>query len=60
MYNKIVKFDNFEDAKIFTKNLFADNNFVHNYSLSVSRDDNIIIITYSIYTLEFVYKHFLK
>ena len=60
MYNKIVEFDNFEDAKIFTKQLFADNDFVHNYSLSKSRDKEIIIIEYSIYTLDFVYKHFLK
>ena len=60
MYNKIVEFDNFEDAKIFTKQLFADNDFVHKYSLSKSRDKEIIIIEYSIYTLDFVHKHFLK
>ena len=44
MYNKIVEFDNFEDAKIFTKQLFADNDFVHNYSLSKSKDKEIIIM----------------
>ena len=60
MYDIIVEFDNFEDAKIFTKQLFANNDFVHNYSLSKSRDKEIIIIKYSIYTLDFVHKHFLK
>ena len=40
MYNKRIEFDSFENAKIFTKNLFANNDFVHNYSLSVSRDEN--------------------
>lgn len=60
MYNKRVEFDNFEDAKNFTKKLFTDNDFVHKYSLNKSRDKEIIIIEYSIYTLDFVNKHFLN
>ena len=60
MYNKRVEFNNFEDAKNFTKKLFVDNDFIHNYSLNKSRDKEIIIIEYSTYTLDFVNKHFLK
>lgn len=60
MYNKRVEFNNFKDAKNFTKRLFADNDFVHNYSLNKLRDKEIIIIEYNIYTPDFVNKYFLN